>query len=103
MYLIFTGFNMKILKCSIIVTACVLFLSLFISFSSTKSFAADFRTIDTTISSDEVINDDLYIAADQIEMAGTIKGDLFVSGRTIKVTGTIEGNTYLFGGQIDYS
>ena len=47
---------------------------------------------DGTISSEEVIDDDLFITSDTVEINGTVKGDVFAAGGLVKVNGTIEGS-----------
>jgi cytoskeletal protein CcmA (bactofilin family) len=47
---------------------------------------------DGTISAEEVIDDDLFIASDTVEINGTVKGDVFAAGGLVKVNGTIEGS-----------
>ncbi len=47
---------------------------------------------DGTVSSDEVIDDDLFITSDTVEINGTVKGDVFAAGGLVKVNGTIEGS-----------
>ncbi|MGE5248962.1 MAG: hypothetical protein ACM3QS_02010 [Bacteroidota bacterium] len=40
----------------------------------------------------EVINDDLYVAAQNFTLDGTVKGDLIVGAQTIYINGTVEGD-----------
>ena len=44
------------------------------------------------IDSNEVIDDDLYVAANEVVVNGTIRGDLFAIGNTVTVNGTVEGD-----------
>ena len=70
-----------------------------------------------TISSDEIVNDDLFIGAESVEIYGTvngdvyigagrveidgiINGDLFVGAATITITGKIEDDAYISGGNV---
>ncbi len=45
-----------------------------------------------TISREEVIDDDLYVFAQQVTVNGTIKGDLVVFGRQISINGSVDGD-----------
>lgn len=45
-----------------------------------------------TISQEEVIDDDLYVFAQQVTVNGTIKGDLIVFGRQININGSVDGD-----------
>lgn len=44
------------------------------------------------IGPDEVIEDDLYVGAEEVIVDGTIEGDLFAGAETVTVNGTITGN-----------
>jgi cytoskeletal protein CcmA (bactofilin family) len=50
-----------------------------------------------TIAADEVIDDDLYVAAGDFTLDGTVKGDLFVAGNTLTINGTVEGDLVAAG------
>ncbi|MBK6793502.1 MAG: polymer-forming cytoskeletal protein [Anaerolineales bacterium] len=52
------------------------------------------------IKTDEVINDDLYVTADEFTLDGTIKGDLVVFGSYIVINGTVEGDLIAAGNTI---
>jgi len=52
------------------------------------------------IKADEVIDDDLYVGANQFTLDGTVKGDLFVGGDTIIINGTVEGDLFAAGNTI---
>jgi hypothetical protein len=56
-----------------------------------------------TISSNEVVNDDLYIAAENIEVLGTVNGDVYVAGGQVKVDGKINGDLIVGGGTVTIS
>jgi cytoskeletal protein CcmA (bactofilin family) len=53
---------------------------------------------DIVIEADEVIDDDLYVTAQNFTLDGTVKGDVFVMGETITINGTVEGDLFA-GGQ----
>ena len=50
-----------------------------------------------TIKADEVIEDDLYVTANEFVLEGTIKGDLFAFGETVTINGTVEGDLIAAG------
>jgi cytoskeletal protein CcmA (bactofilin family) len=50
-----------------------------------------------TIGADEVIDDDLYVGANEFVLDGTIKGDLIVGGTVITINGTVEGDLWAAG------
>ena len=52
------------------------------------------------IKAGEVIDDDLYVAANQFTLDGTVKGDLVVVGSTIEINGTVEGDLIAAGQSI---
>ncbi len=49
------------------------------------------------IASDEVVNDDLYVTAEQFTLDGTVKGDVIAIGRIITINGTVEGDVMAAG------
>lgn len=52
------------------------------------------------IGPDEVIEDDLYVAASTFILDGKVKGDLIMVGGTIQINGTVEGDLIAAGGSI---
>ncbi len=65
---------------------------------ATPAQAFDGRTgDDVVIAADEVIDDDLYVSAENFTLDGTVKGDLFVMGNTITINGTVEGDLFVGG------
>jgi hypothetical protein len=50
-----------------------------------------------TISADEVVEDDLYVGADNVTVEGTVRGDLVAVGGTVRVNGTVEGDVISAG------
>jgi len=67
-------------------------------FAAVPVLAADFRGGDTvTIASGEVINDDLYIAAANTIIDGTVNGDIFGVGTTITINGIVNGGVSIAG------
>ena len=49
------------------------------------------------IEADEVIEDDLYVGANEFTLEGTVKGDLIVGGNIVTINGTVEGDLWAAG------
>jgi cytoskeletal protein CcmA (bactofilin family) len=49
------------------------------------------------IGADEVIDDDLYVGANEFTLNGTVKGDVVVGGSIITINGTVEGDLWAAG------
>lgn len=49
------------------------------------------------IGANEVIEDDLYVGANEFVLDGTVKGDLIVGGSIITINGTVEGDLWAAG------
>jgi len=65
---------------------------------SAPVLAADLRGGDViTVASDEVVDDDLYIAGSDVVIDGTINGDLWAIGSTITVNGEVNGSIVAAG------
>jgi cytoskeletal protein CcmA (bactofilin family) len=61
--------------------------------AATPVYAFDGRTGDNlVIQEGQVINDDLYVGAQNFTLDGTVKGDLIVGAQTVIVNGTVEGD-----------
>jgi hypothetical protein len=58
----------------------------------------EFRTGDTSVDQDEIVEEDLYIFGETVEVEGSILGDLIVSGGDVTISGTVEGDVYAAGG-----
>ncbi|MFZ5878246.1 MAG: hypothetical protein ACOY0R_02635 [Chloroflexota bacterium] len=52
---------------------------------------------DVTIGADEVIEDDLYVSAENFTLKGTVMGDLIVVGALITIDGSVEGDLIAAG------
>lgn len=73
-------------------------------FAATPVMAADLRTDDTVIiASGDVIDDDLYIAANHITVNGIVNGDVLAIGSRITINGKIDGDIVAIGANIDIS
>ena len=49
------------------------------------------------IEADEVIDDDLYVGANEFTLDGTVKGDVIVGASIIRINGTVEGDLWAAG------
>ncbi len=62
------------------------------------AYAFDGRGGDkVVIAANEVINDDLYVTAQDFTLDGTVKGDMFALGQVSTINGTIDGNLMAAG------
>jgi len=65
---------------------------------STPVYAFDGREGEKVIiAADEVIEDDLYVGANEFVLDGTVKGDVIVGGNIITINGTVEGDLWAAG------
>jgi len=65
---------------------------------STPVYAFDGREGErVVIAEDEVIEDDLYVGANEFVLDGTVKGDVIVGGNIITINGTVEGDLWAAG------
>ena len=65
---------------------------------STPVYAFDGREGErVVIATDEVIEDDLYVGANEFVLDGTVKGDVIVGGNIITINGTVEGDLWVVG------
>lgn len=75
-----------------------LLLPLLVALVATPSWSADMtEQKSVTIGAQEVINDDLYLAADSITIDGTVKGDAVLAASQITINGTVEGDLVAAG------
>ena len=64
--------------------------------------AGDFRGDDSVnVAADETVDDDLYVGAGTVSIAGTVNGDATVAAGTVSVTGTVNGSLNVAGGTVD--
>jgi hypothetical protein len=60
--------------------------------------AFDVRSGDTVvIAADQVVTDDVYVAANEFRLEGTIQGDLVVAARLVTINGLVEGDVIAAG------
>jgi cytoskeletal protein CcmA (bactofilin family) len=65
---------------------------------SSPAYAYEGRGGDrVVIAADEVINDDLFVAASEFVLDGTVNGDVVSSGSMITINGTVNGNLVAAG------
>ncbi len=65
---------------------------------ATPALAFDGRGGETiTIKADEVIEDDLYVTANEFVLDGTVKGDVIAFGQNVTINGKIEGDLIAAG------
>ena len=50
---------------------------------------------DAVLPADQVVDDDLFIAGQNVRIEGTVNGDVFAAGNQVEVTGTIDGNLFV--------
>lgn len=56
-----------------------------------------------TLAAEEVIDDDLFVAGEEVTIYGTVNGDLFVGAGRVVVDGVIHGDIYAGAGEITIS
>jgi len=67
----------------------------------TLGFASEGRTDGTVIiEQNEIIDDDLYVAAGEFTLEGTVNGDVFVAAGTVDIPGNVGGSLNVTGGSI---
>jgi cytoskeletal protein CcmA (bactofilin family) len=78
--------------------ATILVVTLLMILSAVSVLAFDARSgMAVTVASGEVVDDDLYVAAETIIIDGTIDGDLWAAGNTITVNGIVNGSVMAAG------
>ena len=66
--------------------------------TASTAWAVETRSGDSVvIGPDEVVDDDLYVTANNVVIDGTIRGDLVAFGQSITVDGTVEGDLIAAG------
>ncbi|MEM6997740.1 MAG: hypothetical protein AAF413_02395 [Patescibacteria group bacterium] len=56
-----------------------------------------------TVRADEVIDDDLYVAGQEVTIEGVVNGDVYAAAERINVTGTVNGDVIGIAQNIDVS
>jgi cytoskeletal protein CcmA (bactofilin family) len=68
----------------------------------TPALAGDFRTDrSVTVAEGESIDSDLYVAAGQIVIDGTVNGDATIAGGQVRVNGTVNGSLNVGAGTVE--
>lgn len=75
------------------------FLSLFATKVSAKVITDEKGTV--SVAKTEIVNDDLFIGAQTVDIAGTVNGDVFIGAQTVKITGIINGNLHVGANTLD--
>ena len=84
--------------------ASTLVVTLLMIFATVPVAALDIRNGQSvTVASGEVVNDDLFAAADTITIDGTVNGDLWAIGTTVTVNGVVNGSVVAAGQVINIS
>jgi len=86
---------MKILKLIF-----VFFISLFILVPSVEAKVIIKEEGSIIIDQSEVIADDLFLAADTVDIFGTVNGDVYVGAGVVNFSGTITGDLIIGSGQV---
>ena len=82
--------------------AIVLIVTLLMIFTTVPALASDARSgARITVTSGEVVDDDLYVAAEAVIIDGTINGDLWAVGSMITVNGLVNGSVMAAGRTIN--
>jgi len=86
-----------------LLTSVAIFVFTFLVFSASTVSAKVITDKNGTvaISKIETVNDDLFVGAQTVEIAGTINGDVFIAAQTVKVTGIINGNLHVGANTLD--
>jgi cytoskeletal protein CcmA (bactofilin family) len=78
--------------------AAIFVVTLLMILSAVSVLAFDARSgMSVTVASGEVVDDDLYVAAETIIIDGTVNGDLWAAGNTITVNGIVNGSVMAAG------
>jgi cytoskeletal protein CcmA (bactofilin family) len=52
------------------------------------------------VNEDEVIGEDLFIAAESVTINGTVEGDVYAAGGSVEINGTVTGDVLAAGGNL---
>jgi len=66
------------------------------------ALAAELKTGETraSVAKDQVVEDDLYIASGEVDVAGTVNGDVVAAGGTVRISGKVAGDLAVAGGTV---
>jgi hypothetical protein len=86
---------MKILKKILLTLPLLLLLTTISLLSPANAEAAKFEFKSYVLTSDQTIDEDLYVVADDIKVDGVVDGDVILVGDTVQLNGTITGDAYI--------
>ncbi len=66
-----------------------------------KVNATQFHFESYSLAKEDVVDEDIYIVADEIRIDGIVHGDVIAIGDSIQLNGTVVGDAYLIGSKID--
>ncbi len=92
---------MKIFKKILLTIPLLLLLTTISLLLPSKIEAAQFEFKSYTLNSDQTIDEDLYVVADDIKIDGVVDGDVILIGDTINLDGTITGDAYIIGSTLN--
>jgi len=69
---------------------------LFVSVVSAKVVTMEKGVVE--VGQNEVVNDDLFVGAETVDIAGTVNGDVYAGAETVRVSGTINGDLHVGAG-----
>jgi hypothetical protein len=92
---------MKIFKKILLTLPLLLLLTTISLLSPTNVEAAKFEFKSYVLSSDQTIDEDLYVVADDIKVDGVVDGDVILVGDSVQLNGTITGDAYILGTTIN--
>ncbi len=106
--------RMKTIRLLSILTVCVMLLGASPALAQTPtpsvpfdevqlvSTAPTFRSgTSARVEKGETIPGDMYIAGENVEIAGEVMGDVYVAGGRVDITGSVAGSVYVVAGQFD--
>ncbi len=84
--------NIKIIALSL----CLVFVSALavVGLASAQSFKAGDSV---GVSTNETVNSMLFVAGNNVDIAGTVNGDVYCAGQTLTISGTINGDVFCAG------
>jgi hypothetical protein len=88
---------MKIFKKILLTLPLLLLLTTISLLLPSEIEAAQFEFKSYTLNSDQTIDEDLYVVADEIKIDGVVDGDVILIGNTVQLDGTITGDAYIIG------
>lgn len=53
------------------------------------------------LSSEEILDDDLFVFAEEVTIDGILNGDLYVAAGVVRLNGTVNGDVYSVGGLVE--